>query len=96
MDFHLNKMCGLQTAINEVTLRVHELSGIPPDSIMLPFNLYFRLIFSLELHKEKSFDGVLGYFNALRVDIIWKNCNYFIVYCSDVADVSLINVIHPK
>jgi len=70
-------MCKLQTAIRETKAQIFRTVGIMPEFIWLPFNLYFRLIYSLNLHDTEGFDGQLIKYEGMKVTVFWKNEDIF-------------------
>ena len=69
----------LQTLIIETKQDVFDSSGTEPDTLDLPFNLYFQLVSSLGLMKDKKFDGILTTFKSMEIRVFWKYSTQFIV-----------------
>ena len=64
----------LEKAIEHCKVKVYTETGILPDTIALPFNLYFKLIFSLDL-PFKSVDLWPVEYCGLMVELHWVNSN---------------------
>ena len=69
----------LQTLIVETKQGVFDACGTEPDTIDLPFNLYFQLVSSLGLMQDKKFDGILTTFKGMEIRVFWKYSTKFIV-----------------
>lgn len=74
-QFHVE----LEKAIEHCKVKSYAETGIMPDMIALPFNLYFKLIYSLDL-PFKSIDFWPKEYCGLAVELHWVNSNEFSIF----------------
>ncbi len=69
----------LERAIEECKAKIFEACGIMPDRLALPFNLYFKLVYSLDV-PFKSIDLWPVEYCGLAVELHWVNSNEFRIF----------------
>jgi len=77
--------CELRKAIAITKQSIFEECGMLPDTISLPINLYFKLIFQLGLHEKPGFNGVLREFEGLKIKVEWINSDEFRIFKADMV-----------
>lgn len=72
----------LEKAVEHCKVKIYAETGIMPDTIALPFNLYFKLIYSLDL-PFKAIDFWPKEYCGLAVELQWVNSNEFRIFKTD-------------